>query len=49
MSAPKPSFFRFLVCCPFGAHRRIECECCGAPSCLDCSSDLSDEPSEVEA
>lgn len=36
----QPSFVRFLTCCPFGAHRPVECECCGTVSCLDCQTEL---------
>lgn len=41
MSA-QPSFVRFLICCPFGQHRPMECECCGVVSCLDCCTDLTE-------
>lgn len=52
MNAPEPSFLRFMICCPFGLHRPVECECCGAVSCLDCRMELDpprDGRSELQA
>lgn len=45
----RPSFFRFMVCCPFGAHRAVFCDCCGHRQCLDCCTELPLDASELEA